>query len=121
MDCTRMAVRLAHWARPRHDDLVSADHNHTDDRPHDHDHDHEEHDHHGPHVSAAVDDAEPHDHDHDHDHDAGHDHDHDSAHDHDHGLLAKLKHLIAPHSHDTVDKIDSQLETSREGIRALWL
>lgn len=28
---------------------------------------------------------------------------------------------MRPHSHDTSDKIDQQLETSREGIRALWL
>jgi cation diffusion facilitator family transporter len=32
-----------------------------------------------------------------------------------------MAHLIAPHSHDTADKVDSALEGSREGLRALWL
>jgi cation diffusion facilitator family transporter len=28
---------------------------------------------------------------------------------------------VAPHSHDSADKVDSALESSREGLRALWL
>ena len=35
--------------------------------------------------------------------------------------MARLRHAIAPHSHDSADKIDAELETSREGVRALWL
>ena len=26
-----------------------------------------------------------------------------------------------PHSHDTADKVDSAMESSREGMRALWI
>jgi cation diffusion facilitator family transporter len=36
-------------------------------------------------------------------------------------LWARVKHLVAPHSHDSVDKVDSALESSREGLRALWI
>jgi cation diffusion facilitator family transporter len=51
---------------------------------------------------------------------AEHDHDH---HDHHHGsgLGHKVKHLVTPHSHDSADKVDSALESSREGLRALWI
>jgi cation diffusion facilitator family transporter len=55
-----------------------------------------------------------------HDHDQPHDHDHD--HDHgDAGWLAKVRHVVRPHSHDTADQVDSALEGSREGIRAVWI
>jgi cation diffusion facilitator family transporter len=48
-------------------------------------------------------------------------HHHDEQH-HDHkSLWGRLKHLIAPHSHDSADKVDSALESSREGLRALWI
>jgi cation diffusion facilitator family transporter len=33
----------------------------------------------------------------------------------------RLRHLVTPHSHDTADKVDPALESSREGLRALWL
>ncbi|MEV4140108.1 cation diffusion facilitator family transporter [Dactylosporangium sp. NPDC049742] len=33
----------------------------------------------------------------------------------------RVGHLLTPHSHDTADRVDSALETSREGIRALWV
>jgi cation diffusion facilitator family transporter len=51
-----------------------------------------------------------------------HDHDHDHDHDHEHGSgwWARLTHLVAPHSHDTADKVDPALEGSRDGMRALW-
>jgi cation diffusion facilitator family transporter len=94
--------------------LVAHDHDH----PHrDHDvHDREVHDHH------THDHADDQDHEHRHsggEHAGGHDHDHEhGAHQ---GIGARLRHLIAPHSHDTADKIDAELETSREGVRALWL
>ena len=42
-------------------------------------------------------------------------------HDHDRGWLARLRHFVAPHSHDSADKVDAQLEGSREGLRALWI
>jgi cation diffusion facilitator family transporter len=75
--------------------------------------------------------APPHDHAHDGGHDGGHDHDHeaghqhasdqDHPHDHDHptGLLGRLKELVAPHSHDAADSVDSALESSAKGLRAL--
>ena len=49
------------------------------------------------------------------DHDEGHDHDHD----HGHGLWGFVRGLMAPHSHDAADSVDSALESSREGIRAV--
>ena len=71
-----------------------------------------------------------HDHEHDghehdgHDHD-GHDHDHgpgsEHSHEHGSGLLARIRHLVRPHSHDAGDKVDAALEASAEGIRALWI
>jgi cation diffusion facilitator family transporter len=51
---------------------------------------------------------------HDHDHDE-HDHDHDE---HDHGLVRSL---FSRHSHDSTASIDSALESSERGIRALWI
>ncbi|MEV0567174.1 cation diffusion facilitator family transporter [Dactylosporangium sp. NPDC050588] len=33
----------------------------------------------------------------------------------------RVGHLLAPHSHDTAGRVDGALETSREGIRALWV
>src|SRR5215217_385950 len=47
-------------------------------------------------------------------HDVRHHH-----HDHPSTLLGRLKHLVAPHSHDAAVAVDTQLETSRKGIRAL--
>jgi cation diffusion facilitator family transporter len=47
-----------------------------------------------------------------------HDHDHEHA---DSGLLGRLRHLVAPHSHDAAVAMDSELETSRRGMRALLL
>lgn len=53
---------------------------------------------------------------------AGHDHDHDHddhGHDHATGPLAWIKELYHPHSHDSADSIDSALESSQQGIRAV--
>jgi cation diffusion facilitator family transporter len=36
-------------------------------------------------------------------------------------LTHQVSHLLTPHSHDSTDKIDSALEDSRDGLRALWL
>ncbi|WP_033341543.1 cation diffusion facilitator family transporter [Catenuloplanes japonicus] len=45
----------------------------------------------------------------------------DHDHDHEHGARGRLRHLLTPHSHDSADKVDSALESSREGLRALWI
>ncbi|MGW1190859.1 cation diffusion facilitator family transporter [Streptomyces sp. NPDC002559] len=41
------------------------------------------------------------------------------------GRLARLRHwaghLLVPHSHEAADKLDSALETSARGMRALWV
>jgi cation diffusion facilitator family transporter len=55
------------------------------------------------------------DHHHDHHHDHGHDHAHDR------GWWHRLSHVITPHSHDSAGKVDSAMETSRDGLRALWI
>ncbi|MFG3702242.1 cation diffusion facilitator family transporter [Micromonospora sp. NPDC047620] len=68
-----------------------------------------------------------HDHEQGHDHLAGHEHVHDPHdHGHHHGdrLAAwwhRLTHAVVPHSHDSRAKIDPALESSREGLRALWI
>jgi cation diffusion facilitator family transporter len=46
---------------------------------------------------------------------------HDHGHDHAHGWRDRVRHLVTPHSHDTADKVDSALESSRAGLRALWI
>jgi cation diffusion facilitator family transporter len=48
-------------------------------------------------------------------------HAHDSDHDHGHagGLKGAVLAIFAPHSHDAVDAIDSALESSQRGIRAV--
>ncbi|MFI0785221.1 cation diffusion facilitator family transporter [Streptomyces lydicus] len=33
----------------------------------------------------------------------------------------RVGHVVVPHSHETVDKVDAAMETSREGMRTLWL
>jgi divalent metal cation (Fe/Co/Zn/Cd) transporter len=61
--------------------------------------------------------AEPHDHDHDHEHEHDdHEHEHD---DHDHDDRGLLRSLFTRHSHDAADSIDSALESSERGVRAL--
>ncbi|WP_371672942.1 cation diffusion facilitator family transporter [Streptomyces sp. NBC_00289] len=91
-----------------------------------------------------------HDHGHDHDHGHGHGHGHETTHSHArpdrdqghghhsgdghghghprgderrprHRLTHRLGHLLTPHSHETADKLDSALETSARGMRALWV
>lgn len=48
-----------------------------------------------------------------------HTHDHDHDHDHQSGLRGAIKEVFAPHSHDSADSIDSALESSAAGIRAV--
>jgi cation diffusion facilitator family transporter len=45
----------------------------------------------------------------------GHEHGHST------GLGHRLRHALRPHSHETADKVDSALESSAEGMRALWI
>ncbi|MCX6471850.1 cation diffusion facilitator family transporter [Williamsia herbipolensis] len=58
----------------------------------------------------------------------GHDHvQHEHAHhNHDHrtgwaGLRGRIAHAVTPHSHDSADIVDSSLEASARGMRALWI
>ncbi len=62
----------------------------------------------------------------------GHDHSHSSDHGHGHGhgdpqpnplarMWSGLRHLVVPHSHDAADRVDSAMEASRDGMRALWI
>lgn len=55
-------------------------------------------------------------------------HGHGHAHGHGHvpaGGLRRardaVRHLLTPHSHDTADRVDSAMEASRAGMRALWI
>jgi cation diffusion facilitator family transporter len=51
-----------------------------------------------------------------------HDHHEHEADQHERGgLWHRLGHLVGPHSHDSTDKIDSVLESSKVGMRALWI
>ncbi|MEW2432991.1 cation diffusion facilitator family transporter [Streptomyces caniferus] len=55
-----------------------------------------------------------------------HVHDHDHAHDprgsgRGARIRHRLAHLVTPHSHAAMDKVDTAMETSREGLRTLWL
>ncbi|MFI6558725.1 cation diffusion facilitator family transporter [Streptomyces sp. NPDC050534] len=57
--------------------------------------------------------------------DRHHHHEH-HAHPHRHthgspGILHRLGHLLGPHSHESADKLDSALESSARGMRALWV
>jgi len=79
---------------------------------HDHSYGHE-------HGRDAHGDAHQHGHTHPQGHDRTHKHPH--AHPHPHTLASRLRHLITPHSHETADKLDSALESSARGMRALWL
>jgi cation diffusion facilitator family transporter len=62
-----------------------------------------------------------HDRDHGHDDEQDHEHDHDHGDDSRHGVLARLVHLLRPHSHEPASSVDPSLEASAEGMRALWI
>jgi len=66
-----------------------------------------DHDHSGAHHTDVHDE-----HAHDRDH-------HEHGHDHPHGLKDVVLAIFAPHSHDAADSIDTALESSRRGIRAV--
>ncbi|MFJ5030115.1 cation diffusion facilitator family transporter [Streptomyces sp. NPDC088560] len=61
-----------------------------------------------------MSDRHPHQHAHGHAHGQGHSH--RAA-----GLRHRLAHLLTPHSHESADKLDSALESSARGMRALWV
>ena len=52
---------------------------------------------------------------------SAHQHHHDYDHDHDHpnGIRGVLMQIFVPHSHDAADSVDTALETSAVGIRAV--
>jgi cation diffusion facilitator family transporter len=52
-----------------------------------------------------------------------HDHGQDHGHDHRHRPTRwhRVKHRLTPHSHDSHDKTDAALESSADGLRALWV
>lgn len=52
-------------------------------------------------------------------HGHGHPHDHEHSHEHPTGVRGVLLSIFRPHSHDSADSIDSALESSAEGIRAV--
>ena len=58
-----------------------------------------------------------HDEQHDTHHDQGHDHRH--GHDHAGGVRGWFLEVVRPHSHDAADSVDTALETSAKGIRAV--
>jgi cation diffusion facilitator family transporter len=51
--------------------------------------------------------------------DHGHSHDHGHDHEHPKGLRGVIKEIFTPHSHDAADSVDSALESSAAGIRAV--
>ena len=72
-----------------------------------------------------MDTRREHAHDHDHTHDNDRPHPHPHLHPHGGGRWAgvrhRLGHLVTPHSHEARDRVDAAMETSREGMRTLWL
>ena len=55
-------------------------------------------------------------HEHAHDHERPHVHEHSGS-----GLVARLRQLLRPHSHEAADQVDAVLESSTEGMRVLWI
>jgi len=51
----------------------------------------------------------------------GHGHAHGHGHGHGRSLWRQVKHAVTPHSHDSADIVDSSLEASARGMRALWI
>jgi cation diffusion facilitator family transporter len=70
-------------------------------------------------VSETSGQHPDHDHGQEHEHDGGHGHDHD--HEHGAGILARVVHVVRPHSHEAAGKVDAAMEASAEGMRALWI
>src|SRR6266516_1882350 len=51
----------------------------------------------------------------------GHDHEHEHPHPPAQGCWPRLQHGLRPHSHDAAGKVDAAVETSAQGMRALWI
>ena len=66
-------------------------------------------------ATTTHDREQPHTHDDGHDHGAGHRHEHQ----HRTGWRGAVASVLAPHSHDSADSVDSELEASAQGIRAV--
>ncbi|WP_406328295.1 cation diffusion facilitator family transporter [Streptomyces sp. NBC_00203] len=98
----------------RHHHEHGLEHDHSEGHQHGHDHSygHE-------HGRDAHGDAHQYGHTHPHAQDRTPEHPH--GHSHPHTLASRLRHLLTPHSHETADKLDSALESSARGMRALWL
>ncbi|GGT78519.1 cation efflux system protein [Streptomyces atratus] len=67
-------------------------------------------------------------HPHEYRHIRDHEHGRDSGHAHGRGDIGRrarwrhrLGHLVKPHSHESADKVDRALESSAQGMRALWI
>jgi len=67
-------------------------------------------------IVVGMGDEHEHHHGDGHEHHDGHGHGHE--HEHERGWFGRL---LRPHSHDAADKVDSAMEGSAEGIRALWV
>ncbi|MDY7106602.1 MAG: cation diffusion facilitator family transporter [Actinomycetota bacterium] len=78
----------------------------------DHHHDHHEH---GADHTRAHEGHHGHPHEH---HDHG-DHEHPHGHDHRGGIRGAVAEIFRPHSHDAADSIDTALQASERGIRAV--
>ena len=103
----------------------SGGHSHGDRHSHDHGHDHDQGHGHEDRHSHGDDHGHDHGHGHEDGHSHGDDYGHDHGHGHDHGssLWSGFKHgvseLFGSHSHDHADSIDTALESSARGMRAL--
>jgi len=62
-----------------------------------------------------------HDESHGHGHEAGHEAGHEGPASRWARLTGGVSHAARPHSHDAADSVDSALEASHEGLRALWI
>ncbi len=65
------------------------------------------------HPHAGLDDGG---HQPDHEHGHGHAHEHRES-----GRMARLRHVLRPHSHQAADQVDAVMEGSQEGMRTLWI
>jgi len=87
------------------------DHKHAPTVAHSHSHGHDAEGHeHG--AGHRQDDRGGHDH-------GQHGHSHGLDHDHPGGIRGWLQEIFRPHSHDAADSVDSALESSAEGVRAV--
>ncbi|KDN85388.1 cation diffusion facilitator family transporter [Kitasatospora cheerisanensis KCTC 2395] len=99
-------------------------HEHEHEDGHRHEHAHDLRPGQAPHQApreAPHDAPDAHNHGLHHAHDRGPHHAHDHPHPHRHGPVQRLTHLLRPHSHDAVDRVDAALESSAEGLRTLWI